>query len=186
MTTFLRNYKLPTIIYYGVVAVLVVIGLLVAFSALPIQGNYQLKTVLSGSMEPAIGKGSIVVVKPADSYAEGDVITFEKGFKDSRGRSIAVTHRVVEVVEEAGAISFVTQGDANNGVDSKSVPVGDVIGSVAFSVPYVGYAVATAATPYGFIGLLVIPGLVIIYGEVMTIWRELKTARKKPLNEEAV
>ena len=43
--------------------------------------GYQLKTVLSGSMEPGIQTGSIITVKSAVDktiFKEGDVITFQE------------------------------------------------------------------------------------------------------------
>ena len=43
--------------------------------------GYQLKTVLSGSMEPGIQTGSIIAVKLAEdktNFKEGDVITFQE------------------------------------------------------------------------------------------------------------
>jgi hypothetical protein len=54
-----------------------------------------------------------------------------------------------------------------------------VVGKVVLTVPYAGYVVSVAQTPYGFIGLLVIPAIIIIYGEVMNIWREIKLGRKQ-------
>lgn len=175
----IRENKLFVGLYYAVVVALLSVGVLVAFSALPIKGNYAIKTVRSGSMAPAINTGSIVVVKPADSYQEGEMITF-KG-----GKSVDVTHRIVEIKEAGGNISYVTKGDANNAADTRAVLQKDVVGKVTLTVPYVGYAVSVAQTPYGFIGLLVIPALVIIYGEATNIWREVKTTRKsKVVNKE--
>ena len=171
--TKMKDSKFFVGVYYVVVAALLLVGALVAFSALPIRGNYEIKTVRSGSMAPAIKTGSVVIVKPTDRYKEGEMITF-KG-----GKSVDVTHRVVEAKEEGGSVSYVTKGDANNAADARVVPRQDVVGKVVLTVPYVGYAVAAAQTPYGFIGLLVIPALVIIYSEAVSIWREIRIVRKK-------
>src|SRR3989338_8215020 len=57
---------------------------------LPIKGNIEIKIVKSGSMEPAIKTGSIVVIKPASLYGVGDVITFGE---DSR-TTYPTTHRI--------------------------------------------------------------------------------------------
>lgn len=173
----LKNNKLLACLYYAVVVVLLLVGALVAFSALPIKGNYEIKTVRSGSMSPEIRRGSVVVVKPAESYQAGDVITFGSNFKDVRGRKLDVTHRVVEVVEGEEGVRYVVKGDANDEADTRQVAAGEVVGKVMLSVPLVGFAVETARTPAGFVGILVVPALVIIYGEVMNIWREVKAAR---------
>src|SRR5919206_2114030 len=57
-------------------------------------GAAQLLTVASGSMQPALPLGSLVVVVPrdADAVRVGDVITFSPP-----GDNRTVTHRVVDV-----------------------------------------------------------------------------------------
>lgn len=55
--------------------------------------GYQIKTVLSGSMEPGIQTGSIVAIKPGGDmtrFQKGDVITF------LNPDNILITHRVVD------------------------------------------------------------------------------------------
>ena len=177
--TKIRERRVFVGIYYAIVAALLLTGALVAFSALPIKGNYEIKAVRSGSMSPEIRRGSVVVVKPAGAYGKGDVITFASDFKDARGRKLDVTHRIAEVAEGEEGTRYVTKGDANNDADSRQIAPGEVTGKVLFSVPLLGYAVETARTPWGFVGLLVVPALVIIYGEAASIWRELKAARER-------
>lgn len=158
---------------FGTCIALIVV-LLIA-STLPVTGNFKVLIVQSGSMQPSIQTGGIVVVKPMESYAVGDVITFAAGAGDKR----TVTHRIAEVKEENGRTTFVTKGDANDGKDSQEVPLSRVIGKVLFDIPYLGYAVAAAKTPYGFIFLIVVPATIIIFDEVKKIIYEIKKIRKK-------
>src|SRR5918911_3526019 len=74
-------------------------------------GSAQLLTVASGSMQPALPLGSLVVVVPrdADAVRVGDVITFNPPGDDTR----TVTHRVVEVLGTWDDVSVHTRGDAN-------------------------------------------------------------------------
>ncbi len=76
-------------------------------------GTAQLLTVVSGSMEPSLPLGSLVLVVPRDAGAvrTGDVITFNPPGDPSR----TVTHRVVDVRSGSqGADLLVrTRGDAN-------------------------------------------------------------------------
>lgn len=59
--------------------------------------------VLSGSMEPEIPTGSVVVVDGRKKeWNPGDVITYRRG-------NMVVTHRIVEKSEEG----YYTKGDAN-------------------------------------------------------------------------
>src|SRR3989344_9392425 len=86
-----------------------VIALLLIISSFPIKGNYQIMIVQSGSMEPDIKTGSIVVVKPASEYKIGDVITFGPAPKGK----VPTTHRIVDVRLQTGVPVFITKGDAN-------------------------------------------------------------------------
>src|ERR687885_579514 len=93
--------------------VLVTMVLLGSFGVAVIQrsGAAQLLTVVSGSMQPALPLGSLVVVVPrdADAVRIGDVITFSPPGDDIR----TVTHRVVDVQGTADDVSVRTRGDAN-------------------------------------------------------------------------
>lgn len=137
--------------------------------------GYQVKVVQSGSMEPAIGVGSIVVVAPSPAYRLGEVITFNVGTR----RSVPVTHRIVEVKQEGTRTAYLTKGDANEEADSNAVAARDVIGKVALTIPYVGYLIDFARTPLGY-GLLVgLPALLIILDEFADIIFEIHKYRFK-------
>ncbi|WP_153397099.1 signal peptidase I [Ornithinicoccus halotolerans] len=99
-------------------------------------------TVLSGSMEPTIPTGSLVVVERLHGEADltgigtGDVITFMPHPDDPT----LVTHRVVSAGTRAdGTTVFVTQGDANAAADPEPVGAQQVRGTVRYHVPYAGH-----------------------------------------------
>jgi signal peptidase I len=94
-------------------------------------------TVLSGSMEPGLSPGDVVVVRPvaAEDIRVGDVVTFQPVSDDPS----LVTHRVVGLgVSGTGESTFTTRGDAN-GADDEPVVADQVMGRVAYSVPLVGH-----------------------------------------------
>ena len=159
-------------------------GLLIALAVvlvgplLPIQGNFQIKVVQSGSMEPAIKTGSLVVIKPLDNYRIGDVITFEGNFKDAKGKKVPITHRIVDARVSVGNVTYQTKGDANEDVDQSPVALNKVIGKVLFSLPYAGYLVAAAQTGYGLLAIVVIPAAAIIFDQGNKIIREIKKIKK--------
>lgn len=164
--------------YWVLFTGLVLIAGLTAISTLNFPGNYKMMVVLSGSMEPAIKTGSVVVVKPADSYQKGDIITFE----DRETKTTSVTHRIVEVKEKDGNKFFVTKGDANDAPDSNEVSQDQIVGKTLFSIPYIGYPVNFTKTLEGLIVLVVIPATLIIYSEIINIKNEavrLIVERKK-------
>ncbi len=168
--------------YYILILVIAAIAIILVFSAFPVPGNFETKIVLSGSMEPAIKTGSIVVIKPADVYKVDDVITFGKDTKTE----VPTTHRIISIKEEKGASVYTTKGDANENADSGEVRESEVIGKVLLSVPYIGYLLAFARRPMGFALLVGIPAIVIIYDELVIIWSEIRGMRgkkKKGLNK---
>ena len=179
--------KLGKIGYYTFLGFLGVIAFAVAASVLPITGNYKILVVQSGSMDPAIKTGSVVVVKPFAAYQIGDVITFQGSFRGPKGERIPITHRIVAMKVERGDPVYVTQGDANNAPDPREVRHDEILGALLFTVPYVGYVVEVARKPYGFVALIIIPALIIFYDQGMKVWREvrrMKTQREVDTDSE--
>ena len=98
--------------------------------------------VLSGSMEPALSVGDLLVVAEQDEYSVDDVVVYQ----DS---GMTITHRIISIAED----EVITRGDANNTDDSPIKPE-QVRGKVVFSVPFVGYAVNIIQTPIGTLCIL--------------------------------
>ena len=160
------------ILYYAFITAILAVAVLLVGTRFPIPGNFQVYVVNSGSMEPAIPTGAVVVVRQADAYQEGEVITFT-----SRGNNIPTTHRIVkqEIINQRPA--YTTQGDANNAPDAEVVYDSRILGKVLLAIPYAGYAVAAAKQPLGFLIIIVVPAVIIIFDETMKIWRELQARR---------
>ena len=161
-------------IYYLLILGLIGIGLLLLSTMMPIAGGLKIKIVKSGSMEPAIMTGSIVVIRGESSYAVGDVITFGADTKVQ----IPTTHRIVAVSDSSNPI-YTTKGDANDAADPADTHLSDIHGKVIATVPYLGYLLDFARKPIGF-GLLVgVPSAMIILEEVGKIIKEIKRLRQK-------
>jgi signal peptidase len=133
-------------------------------------------TIYGGSMMPTIPIGSVVAAKSVEASAikVGDIITFRAGTEADK----VVTHRVVEVSNDSGALSFRTAGDSNANPDGNVVLAENVVGKVWFHVPFLGYLSSFVTTKLGFILLIVVPGIFIISLEVRTIIAELRSMRK--------
>ncbi|MFW5703913.1 MAG: signal peptidase I [Patescibacteria group bacterium] len=136
----------------------------------------QVYTVTSGSMEPVIPTGSIIIVKKQSAYEVSDIATY----RSSRS-SAMITHRIVEVSQENGNVRFIFRGDANE--DSDPVPVGlsQIKGEYLFNIPFVGYLIEFARTPVGAVVLIIIPGSILIWEEIRNVHRRLrkKTSHSK-------
>lgn len=126
-------------------------------------------TVMSGSMDPALRVGDIVInskVSPADVRV-GDIVTFS----DPEGTGKLITHRVRRVRIADGTAHMVTKGDKTNAVERWDVPASGSFGRVEFRVPLLGFLVFWLHGPLARLGLIVIPALLLAGFELWRIWR---------------
>ena len=159
-------------------AVIVAVAALLLLDRFGIVETVKPFVVMSGSMNPAVKLGSVVIVKPESSYRPGDIITYAPdGNKEN-----PITHRIVfrKFPEgPAGEPVFITAGDANDDFDSVQVGPANVIGRVQFSIPYLGYLVSLAKQPYGFILFVIVPATIVIYEELKILLGELRKSGSK-------
>lgn len=133
--------------------------------------GWSMLTVLTGSMEPALPEGSLIFVRavPAGDIQVGDVITFYATLAGHDG--VLNTHRVTQVVDEGGTLSFLTKGDANAIGDTQPVQAEQVLGRVALCSPGLGGAIALLRRPYVFLPLVLLPLLALIARSALRLWR---------------
>lgn len=134
--------------------------------------GYQLKIVLSGSMEPEIQTGSVIAVKPVEdktSFKADDIITFV----DSRSQ--IVTHRIIDVVGSGENTQYVTKGDNNEHPDAEPVLAENVIAEyTGFTIPYLGYFIEFAKSQKGAVILFIVPGILLLIYAAFQIWSVMK------------
>ena len=161
-----KMYLLGKMFYWLILAFLIFVAGFTAMSALNLPGNYKLFVVMSGSMEPTIKTGSVVVVKPEKTYVKGDVITFQ----DPTKSKTTITHRIFE----ASGSAFLTKGDANKTPDTTEIRKGQILGKEILTVPFIGFVINFAKTQVGLILLVIIPAVIIVYNELLSIKNEVK------------
>ena len=120
--------------YAGLAALIVVImfGTLAVMALLPlIVPGWQSASIISGSMEPVIRAGDVVIASNHDGVGlgPGTVIVF-----DDPVTGDLLTHRIVGLTP---AGEYITQGDANRGADSTPVSPSRVQAVGRILVPFV-------------------------------------------------
>ena len=135
----------------GPVTALVAFGMtLLVFTAFSDSGRprifgLEMFVVTSGSMQPGIDPGDVVMVNvDGGRHSVGDVITFRPHDEST----LYITHRVVQVLGGDGAdAEYVTKGDANPDRDLEPVLTNQVVGSVSAVFPFIGRVVLGLRDP---------------------------------------
>ena len=168
--------------YLGLTAVFLLMVAAV-FTYMAPHFGWRVDAISSGSMEPQLPTGSLVVTHPVESDAivVGDMITFRLSTVSEN----MITHRVIGIGHNS-PLHFQTKGDANDYPDPFTVPARNLIGKICFHVPYVGYITEFLKTPFGFALGLVVPALIIIVVYVRSVWQVLNKHKKQNPNEIAV
>lgn len=113
-------------------------------------GGYSILEVISGSMEPTIHVGDLIIIDTkASDYKSGDIVTFV----DVDGSF--VTHRLVEIENNY----IVTKGDANESLD-EAMPKNSLVGKCTKRVRYLGEIFSTIRKPFVLVFIFII-GLVL-------------------------
>jgi signal peptidase len=118
-----------------VLAALAALVLIIA----PMVTGSQTFSVLTNSMKPSYGPGTLLVVKPTafDTLSVGDVITYQI----ESGRPEVITHRITSMsADQQGNSLLVTKGDNNDVADEAPVTELQVRGKLLYAVPFAGYA----------------------------------------------
>ena len=149
MNNFKKNLK-SVIRIILLVAAATVIGMNVymlnasrlAGNEVPMPFGVGMAVVLSGSMEPELSAGDLLLIVEKNSYHERDIIVYQDG-------RLTVTHRIISITED----EVITRGDANN-VDDTPIKPDQIKGEVVMALPYVGFAVNVIKTPIGTVAIL--------------------------------
>ena len=171
---------IKNIICWTLIAVLVFT--LVVFFMSRINGStpsvfgYSIFRVSSGSMEPELMVGDIILDKTVDNPKDlkvGDVITF----KSSDYGDLLVTHKVIKApYEENGKLMLQTKGIANE-VEDKPISVDNVKGIMICKVDYLDTVYNVFLSPWGLLILIALI-VIIFFDEIITIVKILTNNEK--------
>ena len=115
-------------------------GILISFSVLSASGFMKARIVLTGSMEPTINPGDIVLLAPTPRTQPklGDIAAYTA--RRFSGEPVGIfTHRIIGGDPNNG---WVMKGDANPTPDVQRPKAADINGVVFFVIPWVGKLMA--------------------------------------------
>ena len=139
-------------------------------NAVPMPFGVGASVVLSGSMEPALSVGDLLIFTEEENYEVGDVVVYQSG-------RTPVVHRIIALDAE----TVITQGDANNTAD-EPFGVQLIKGKVVTAVPLVGHLIWVLKTPMGTI--LTIAAAVLLMELSFRKERQEKEMEKEKIKEE--
>lgn len=152
-----------------VIACIVMLALYFISSKISGISGYQSFVVKSGSMEPSIMTGDIIISKlktPETVYNVNDVITYNV---TDKGEDKIVTHRIVKIISDGNNPNYQTKGDANRTEDNGNILRSQIIGKTVYTIPKMGYIVSYTKTLPGLIMLLLLPASLYIIDELIRL-----------------
>lgn len=149
-----HKFNVSDIIFYVLIVLLIFLTLNI-ISLKSDEGyniiRFRTYTVVSGSMEPAIHPGDLIVIIKSNNFKEDDIITFKNSNQ-------VITHRIEEVIDDG----FITKGDNNNFIDSDIVREIDIIGKVILTIPKFGIVTYFLSERWVISAELILLGFIII------------------------
>jgi len=149
----MKIFKRALVIIVTIILILILSFNIFNFISIKILGNelptvngYAYLEVISGSMEPKISIGDIVIIDTrVKKYKVKDIVTF----KDINGSF--VTHRIIEIKDD----EIITQGDANNTVDD-SITSDKIVGRYVYKLDGIGALMKSFRSPLTLVMILII------------------------------
>jgi signal peptidase len=165
-----------------VIEVLIIIFLVVS----KVQGDtptlfgYQMYFIRTGSMEPYLEPGDVIISKKYDgrelvSGENGDVVTYRGSIGN---RAELITHRVIEVDGD----EIITQGDANNIADSP-ITKNEIEAVMVYKTVVIDKIYKVISTTWGFWLLIFMPIAILIISEIVSLAKELKKEKDEVAEE---
>ncbi|MBQ2723381.1 MAG: signal peptidase I [Clostridia bacterium] len=143
--------------------------------------GYQVYYVSTGSMEPSIPEGSLILCKAVEfeELEEGDVITFVSQQGETRG--MRITHEIVNIDPQTGLIT--TKGEANPHEDDEKVSFENVLGEYQRTLVIFGWVYRVFITPWGLL-IFIAPLLAAVVFELVNLFKSAKEEQEKEEQEE--
>lgn len=190
-----KNYRLIEKITNILLILSAVIVLTIGFQTITngyvTVGGYSMFRVVTGSMEPTIKTGSLLICDDTDisKIRINDIVCFKSGLQVIKNQ--VVTHRVIDINVVNGNIRLKTRGDANSVEDALDVSNNNLIGRVIWYSQegnFVARVISFMNGEIGFLSCIVIPVLIIcgmtLHHSMMSIQKDITELRKLELQKQ--
>ncbi len=123
--------------------------------------GYMPLIVYTDSMYPEIEKGDLIICQTIDAseIKVDDVISF---FDPAGNGTSVLTHRVIEIKNEDGKLSFITKGDFNNVEDKDPAPAENLVGIYRSRIPAAGNVALFMQSTTGLVVCVVLPIVLLV------------------------
>jgi len=164
------SLKISKIVFIGVITTALLFNLVNIFKRvilkeqLPIVFGYGSAIIVTGSMEPVIMPGDLVIIRKQNDYKPDDIVTY-------RGNNNPITHRILIKTPDG----YITGGDANN-TDDGEINKSRIIGKVVKIIPDTGNIIILQS-PFGM--LVLIAGLFLMIEAPKFIGKARKHSKVK-------
>lgn len=142
--------------------------------------GYSILRVSTGSMEPELMVGDVILTKEVDdvnSLQVGDVITYKGTIGEYA--DMLITHQIVKApYDENGTTYVVTKGIAND-IEDQPVPVDRIISKLVCKIPFLDALYGFFLTPWGLLSAVALI-ILAFAGEFWNIYK-LSRAEKEDL-----
>lgn len=148
-------------------------------------GGYSMFRVVTGSMEPTIYTGSLLICEEydIDEIEVDDIVCFRSSMTAIKNQ--IVTHRVIEVQNIENKVRLITKGDANTVEDALYVSSSNLIGKVTWYSQegnIIAKVISFMNGQIGFLACIVVPVLVVcgltLHHSMINIQKEIAELRR--------
>lgn len=136
--------------------------------------GYRILHVISGSMEPAIEKGSYIIIKETDSekLRIGEIITFIS--QEPAIYGMYNTHRIYDICKDTytGETLFITKGDAYEDTDGYPVTKEQIVGKLVKVLPFgksIGKLLTHLSNNHVYFGIVIIPLMICLISYIVQL-----------------
>lgn len=174
-----KTYKIIKILLVAIiVTITATLIIMKVMGETPAFFGYNFYYIASGSMEPSLQTGDIILSKKVD-YAQlkvSDVITYQGQSGELKDKLI--THQIVKMYEDGGQKWIVTKGSAN-AVEDPPITQEQVLSVMKTKLLFVGQILKLINTPFGFLVFIILPLVILLVNEIAALVNAFKTQEEE-------